>query len=141
MASRIRFTVPGEPMSKQRPRMTRTGHTYTPQQTVVYENLVKMAYLALKDNYFWDCTPLEVHIIASFAIPKSYSKVKIKKCLQGELAPSTKDLDNIAKIICDALNGIAYSDDKHICRLIVEKIFVVDPADAGVSVELLDYKK
>ncbi len=35
--------------------------------------------------------------------------------LEGLIHPGkTPDWDNIGKIICDALNGIAYRDDSHI---------------------------
>jgi len=32
-----------------------------------------------------------------------------------------KDADNLAKAVCDALNGIAYADDKQVCLLNVRK--------------------
>ena len=40
--------------------------------------------------------------------------------LQPTLKPDT---DNIAKIICDGLNGIAYKDDKQIVSLTVLKVW------------------
>ena len=52
----IRFIIPGVPFGKQRPRVTvkkytgndgeekRFAKAYTPEKTVNYENLVKMAY-------------------------------------------------------------------------------------------------
>lgn len=52
----IRFVIPGLPFGKQRPRVTvrkfdgadgkekRFAKAYTPENTVNYENLVKMAY-------------------------------------------------------------------------------------------------
>lgn len=42
--------------------------------------------------------------------------------LSGEIRPTKKpDTDNIAKAICDALNGVAYRDDAQICCLTVQK--------------------
>ena len=41
----VKFTVPGNPVGKARPRMTRSGHAYTPDKTVSYENLVKMCFI------------------------------------------------------------------------------------------------
>ena len=43
------------------------------------------------------------------------------------------DCDNLAKIILDSLNGIAYEDDKQVVRLYVEKIYGEHPR---VEVEL-----
>ena len=36
------------------------------------------------------------------------------------------DTDNIAKIVCDALNGVAYHDDKQITSLTVDKVWAED---------------
>ena len=36
--------VPGEPVPKARPRMTRSGHVYTPKRTADYEAAVKAAW-------------------------------------------------------------------------------------------------
>ena len=42
-------------------------------------------------------------------------------------APTLKpDTDNIAKIVCDALNGVAYHDDKQITSLTVDKVWAED---------------
>ena len=39
-------------------------------------------------------------------------------------SPTLKaDADNIAKAVCDALNGIAYKDDKQIVSLTVLKVW------------------
>ena len=39
----IKLTIPGEPVAKGRPRVTRYG-TYTPEKTKNYETLVKELY-------------------------------------------------------------------------------------------------
>jgi Holliday junction resolvase RusA-like endonuclease len=135
----IRFKIPGEPMSKQRHRTTKTGRTYTPEQTVNYENLIKYTYMSLENREFWDNETMQVTIIALFSIPKSFSKSRVKMCMGGAIAPSTKDCDNIAKIVCDGLNNIAYTDDKHICGLNVVKIYTEDNSKVGVYVEIQTY--
>lgn len=43
------------------------------------------------------------------------------------------DADNIAKVICDALNGIAYADDSHIINLMINKKYGENP---GVHVSI-----
>ena len=39
------LTIPGPPQGKARERTRRNGHTYTPDNTVLYENLVKTEFL------------------------------------------------------------------------------------------------
>ena len=44
--------------------------------------------------------------------------------LKEEVLPTKKpDVDNIAKVICDVLNGIAYHDDTQIVSLNVSKVY------------------
>ena len=132
----VDFKIPGEPMAKQRPVVTKAGHTYTPERTILYENLVKWCFIeANKEKVFWDNEPLSVDIKAYFKIPKSYSKKRAMNCISGKISPSTKDCDNIAKIICDALNSIAYTDDKHINRLCVIKMWTFEEPQTLVSLK------
>lgn len=124
----IVFSVPGEPVGKARPRVTRSGHAYTPAKTVSYENLVKMRF----DELFPDWVPLEkeiqVAIHAYYKIPKSASKAKRQAMLNGTINPTKKpDIDNVAKIINDALNGLAYVDDTQIVKERIEKHYGEKP--------------
>ena len=76
-------------------------------------------------------------ILACFAIPKSFSKKKQKEALEGTIRPLTKpDADNIAKIICDALNDIAYKDDTQIIELTITKQYASEPK---VKITLVEY--
>ena len=118
----IEFVVPGEPKGKGRPRMTRSGHTYTPKDTEVYENLVRHSFLGRYDDF----TPIEgsltVYINAVYSIPKSASKKKRQQMLNREIRPTKKpDVDNITKAILDSLNQITYRDDSQVTSLIVTK--------------------
>lgn len=71
---------------------------------------------------------IEVNIMAYFGIPKSTSKKKTALMLNGFINPTKKpDADNIAKIILDSLNGIAFHDDSQIVRLVVEKRYSNNP--------------
>lgn len=121
----IQFVIMGEPQGKGRPRFARSGHTYTPEKTAAYE---KAAALAYKRRYqgksFEKGVPLEMRIRAYCKVPQSASKAKKADMLSGKVRPiKTPDADNIAKIICDALNGVAYHDDAQIVRIAVEKYY------------------
>lgn len=70
-----------------------------------------------------------MEITAFFDIPKSFSKKRIEEALEGCISPLKKpDADNIAKIICDALNGVAYKDDTQVVELRVRKIYAAEPS-------------
>ena len=69
-----------------------------------------------------------MRILAKYPIPSSWSKKNKTKALKGEIKPNTKpDADNIAKIILDALNGAAYTDDKQVTSLEIEKMYSEKP--------------
>lgn len=134
----VKFTVYGEPKAKGRPRVSvrKSGdgdktfaRAYTPKQTVIYENQVKLEYKNQCGSYrFPDDAMLDIRIFAYYGIPKSTSKKKRELMLAGKIRPTKKpDFDNIAKIICDSLNGIAYQDDKLIVDGMFRKFYSEQP--------------
>lgn len=129
----VKFTVPGQPKGKARARTVRRGggksFSYTPEGTVLYENLIKTCYLQDAGHVlFNDGQPLAVSITAFYEVPKSYSKKKKQEMLDGQLYPTKKpDIDNIAKCVLDALNKLAYRDDTQVVRLHTEKHYAEIP--------------
>lgn len=119
----VKFEVLGEPRGKQRPRMCIIkGKTvaYTPKPTRDYEQKIKSNYKATTKKFFDKDVPLEIDIKAYFSIPKKFAaNVHNKKILP--LSPP--DVDNVAKIVCDALNGVAFFDDRQVCKLNIEKYY------------------
>ena len=115
------ITIPGKPVGKARPRFRRAGFkviTYTPVSRI-YKQSAGVLYTNI---------PLRVRILAKFPIPESWSKKNKEKALKGEIKPNKKpDLDNIAKIILDGLNGVAYTDDKQVTSLEIEKVYSDTP--------------
>ena len=43
----------------------------------------------------------------------------------------TPDLDNLAKFVMDALNGVIYTDDRQVVRLILRKTYHMEPPFTG----------
>lgn len=125
----IEFEIPGDPVAKQRPRMTKSGHVYTPEKTRQYEKLVKEAYLNHSRSWkFGKDVPLEIRIVAYFPIPKSDSNKRKNEKKMGAIRPTIKsDIDNICKSILDGLNGVAYVDDKQIVSLHASKWYAESP--------------
>lgn len=121
----IGITVPGEPFGKQRPRHSRvSGTTYTPKETKLHEQLIQQAYRRAGGHKFPEGSQLRVTIIAVMGIPKSTPKYLRADMLSGKIRPAKKpDWDNIGKLVCDALNGVAYDDDKCVCDARVVKLY------------------
>ena len=126
----IEFTVPGEPKGKGRPRFTMRGgfpKTYTPKDTREYEDMIR-------ECYFLQCGQkqfpgaVSVEIVARFGVPKSTSRRDKAEMLAG-IIPHTKkpDVDNISKVVLDALNGVAFPDDKAVVSLSIRKEYAESP--------------
>ncbi len=119
------FVVEGKPVGKGRPRFKRMGNfvqTYTPEKTAEYEKLVRLRF----QNAGGQITdkPVRVEITAFFTPPKSTRKRDKAEMLANRILPVKKpDCDNVAKIILDALNKIAYKDDAQVIELSVKKIY------------------
>lgn len=134
----VRFTIPGEPCGKGRPKFTTHGgytRAVTPAKTANYETLVKMEYQQQCPGVVFDKEKaLGMRIIAYKAPPSSASKRKTMQMLDGVVFPGKKpDWDNLGKIICDALNGLAYLDDAQIVNAQVIKRYAQFPS---VEVEI-----
>jgi Holliday junction resolvase RusA-like endonuclease len=141
MQAEIKLTIPGKPLGKQRPRVTQTGVTYTPEKTVNYETLVKQLYIQKYCQQQLE-GPIKATITAYMYIPKSASKKRKAGMLTNEIRPcKTPDWDNIGKIITDALNGLAYKDDKQIVDARVIKLYGDKPRVEVVLEEIGDQKE
>ena len=115
------FEVLGQPQGKARARVTRWG-AYTPDKTVLYENLIKLSFQQKYPNHKPFDGYLKMNIKAIFEPVKSTSKKNRALMLKGEIKPSKKpDIDNICKCVLDALNKIAYVDDIQVIELNVSK--------------------
>lgn len=73
--------------------------------------------------------PLSATFSISVAIPKSFTRQQRDLIDNGKLYPTSKpDIDNVVKLLCDAMNGIVYGDDKQIVDLWVTKIYEDSPS-------------
>lgn len=132
----INFTVPGKPRGKQRPRVTRCG-CYTPPETAAYEAAVRMAYHFSKPPCIEhkSMTGVEAVITAYFPVPESWSCSRKERAF-GTPYTGKPDADNIAKIILDALNGVASPDDSMVSCMNVAKRYCFSGEKPRVEVTL-----
>lgn len=141
----VTFHVPGKPQGKARARTVynkNIGHSvsYTPEKDLLYENLIKTMYLQEADGKkLNDDDPVMLSIVARFLPPKSISKKKQQQMLSGEILPLKKpDMDNIVKVVADALNGAAYRDDTQIVCVMAKKVY---SAVEGLDITVGKYMK
>jgi Holliday junction resolvase RusA-like endonuclease len=124
----IAFKIPGQPQGKGRPRASVTPRgsvvMRTPGKTASYEQLIWFAYRQAGGGMMHG--DLQMRITAYRQIPASASKPKQAE-MRGRHCRSKPDIDNIIKVLCDALNTIAYKDDSQIVKVTAEKLWGDDP--------------
>ena len=124
----ITFLVDAKPQGKARARTfydkrADKMRSVTPQQTKSYEDLIRWSYKAAGGQYMGEKLA-KVEIQAFYPIPKSWSKKKRNDAIFDRIRPTTKpDCDNIIKVVLDALNGVAYYDDKQVVSVSCEKFY------------------
>lgn len=90
--------VEGQPLPKQRPRLGKHG-AYTPARTSAWEHSVS-----------WQIGPV-LSATEPFSGPVS---IELEFCRETH---RRADLDNLVKAVLDALNKLAYEDDKQIVSI------------------------
>ena len=117
MASSVLHVV-GEVVGKPRPRFTSYGgrvRTFTPKKGETFEELVRNSYMAQCGCMHKGAAKVE--IAYRRVLPKSRPKK-----VDSEIDLFKPDVDNVAKAVLDALNGVAFDDDKDVVSLKGEKL-------------------
>jgi Holliday junction resolvase RusA-like endonuclease len=134
------FTVKGEPKGKARPRFNKSGQVYTTDGTSNYETLVGFSYRNSARGYKFT-SPVRVTVRAFHKPPKSKSKRVVEDMLNGRILPTKKpDADNVAKIVLDGLNKVAWEDDTQVVEMMVIKRYGEEPMVA-VTIEEIDAQR
>jgi Holliday junction resolvase RusA-like endonuclease len=107
-------TVAIEPIPKARPRVAR-GHTYTPERTIQYEQEVGWL-LKPKVTERNDRDDLRVRLTF---------RTKTRQ---------RKDIDNLAKSVLDACNGVVWKDDQQVVDL--HAVLVRESPDPGFDIQV-----
>ena len=112
------FFVSGTPRPKQRPRRGANGHFYTPTPTKAWEAQVAWAFKQAHpgaDPLQGDCRAVLVFQFTS---------------------KTRSDLDNLTKAVLDALNGLAYEDDKQVSAITATRQVLGKDSRPGVVVTI-----
>lgn len=104
------FVIEGPPKPKERPRTTKTGHTFTPPATRKAQERVAAAY----DGPMFKGP---VHLFLHFEA--NHTEVTITDAVWD--SPLRGDIDNYQKLVQDALQGLAYANDRQVVRVEAEK--------------------
>lgn len=152
MLNQITFHVPGLPKGKGRARTSarigrdkRTGalraftRYYTPEQTVAYERLVKLAAARAMTGRAPYAGAVQMHLHIVMPIPQFWSGVRQRRAGAGQIAPTVKlDSDNVEKAVKDGCNGVVYRDDVQVVDDIKKKVYGSVPG-VTVAVTFLDH--
>ncbi|NKB39462.1 MAG: RusA family crossover junction endodeoxyribonuclease [Ilumatobacter sp.] len=115
-------TYAGVVKAKERPRLGRGGRTYTPTATRKCEAAIRKW---AKGEGFTPVTyPVSIELIVRE--PCNCAE-KIEHSLLGLTYNQKGDVDNFSKTILDALNGVAFADDKQITSLGVKRVYSAAP--------------
>lgn len=120
------------PLVTQKSLRFANGHAYNPSKADKERLQWQMRPYALKELIKEPCI---LKLTFFFPIPKRTSKNMRKMMLAGIIRPDIRpDNSNLAYIIENALQGIAYDDDKRVCSNIYHK-FYGEVAKTVVEVE------
>jgi Holliday junction resolvase RusA-like endonuclease len=113
----VYFEVKGNPVPKARARTVRKGGrtwSFTPKKVAVWAKTVK----AEATKHFNQPLngPIQVSMIFYMSRPQSRRK--------DVWVPTTPDLDNLEKAVLDALNGVAYEDDRFVVAKNAQKKYI-----------------
>lgn len=140
----LSFFVPGKPCGKGRPRFSTCRgrvHAFTPKATRDYEELVAVMATLARAKHAWatpSSAPVLVKIEARFPALRGWSKAQKVQAEAGLLHPKKPDIDNIAKTILDASNGLVFADDSQVQRLDVRKRYARAGEECGVLVRVVE---
>tara|TARA_R110002012_G_scaffold266437_1_gene449984 strand:- start:2546 stop:2947 length:402 start_codon:yes stop_codon:yes gene_type:complete len=128
----LEFVVPGQPVAKARPRLSASGHAFTPKKTKNYERMV--AGLAKKQ---WMFEPMKgaikMQVTCIFKRPK---RLQRKKDPVGRIWMTKRpDLDNVCKAIADGVS-VVMNDDSQIVWIEASKMYASKTEEPHVIVRL-----
>lgn len=126
----MKLVIHGEARGKARPRFVRaTGRTYTDTPTLRAEQRIRDEWRASGHKRLPDLA-LEITVGLYLERPKTHFRTDgLTFSAAGQRSPlplRKPDVDNALKLVCDALNGLAYRDDALITDAHVYRRWAVD---------------
>lgn len=125
------LTLRGNQRGQGRPRAAIRGKgknafvtMYTdPKDAKAQQNIRAQVAAQWGSRPAWD-DDVSISVNFYFHHPKSTPKWKVEAARQGLYRPTKKpDIDNLLKLLLDAMNGVVFLDDSQVTRVSVEKAF------------------
>ena len=116
----LAFSVDTTPFPQPRPRVSR-GHAFEPKRITDYKNTIK----TIANIHMRGREPLSGLVKIAMTFRKNR---RLGSRTYG-------DIDNLSKAVLDALNGICYTDDALVVKLVAEK---EDDQHEGVDIVVTD---
>jgi len=122
------IVIPGKPLGKQRPRVLKSGITYTPKETVSYETFVKLLYLEqhaernhLRGRYPCSSRPFTRYLKAQ----AKDAERRWPSMISGQQSGPTLTISPRSSWM--PWRGVAYEDDKQITSCSINKLYADEP--------------
>ena len=111
------FTIKVEqrPVVKGRPRLGRRGRVFTPERTLMAEQFIAEQWLKERAPYY------ETHVMLEATFTPTSTEITLTPLEETHTSKLRGDTDNYLKLVCDALNGVAYPDDRQVMIIRGEK--------------------
>jgi Holliday junction resolvase RusA-like endonuclease len=143
------FTVLGNPKPKGRARFSkRTGTAYTPETTRTAEETLAartsaiLSQRGLFTGQVWSTAPIVLVARFGLPIPESWPEWRKTAARSGELEHVSKpDIDNLEKLLMDALRGVLWKDDTQIAHKFTSKFYSENPSTYVEVKELVQATK
>ena len=121
--------VYGTPKSKERPRLGRGGRVFTPSTTLKEEERVYREWVRQDGEPAEEEDAIMIELYAYFKKPK---KSKFKN---GIFPIHLKDIDNILKLLLDALQGEGkcFKNDSQVIRVFAQKYWCTDDEEERIE--------
>ncbi len=137
----IEVVIYMEPVGKGRPRSSRIPGkdgkiqtiNYTPDRTAHAENIIRDELLKLKAGKFERPIPLRLIATFFFSRPKSLAKRVV-------LPTGRPDVDNLSKLLQDAMESFTYDNDSQITVSVIRKRYCAPGQVPRVEIYLAEDK-
>ena len=129
---RISFFVHCEPVPQPRAKVSTRGgfaraYVDKKHRSHALKQAIREAFVGEKLE-----GPIGCDLLFRFTRPKSHTK----KQRESGWHTGKADIDNLQKLVFDALNGVAYDDDKQIAFVTACKRWVSEETDSGIQISL-----